>query len=173
MICALADRLSFFTHSAKSFSSFLGGYSLFLGSIAGVLVTDYWVCRRQKLKIASLYDPRGIHYYTMGVNPRAIVAFVLGIVPNMPGLAAACGAEGVPKGATYLYSLSWLVSILVASFTYWSCWRIWPFPVDDCCEAVCVQGLEPHGDGSFVQDKEEEYAGGEKGLDSGRKSLSL
>lgn len=141
--------------SAKSFSSFLGGYSLFLGAIAGVLVCDYWVCRAQRLKVSSLYDPRGIFYYTMGVNPRAIVAFMFGIIPNMPGLAAACGATGIPKGATYLYSLSWLVSALVASFTYWASWKIWPFPVDDHHEAVYIQGQEPR-DGSLMEEKDKD-----------------
>lgn len=140
-------------YSAKSFSSFLNGYSLFLGAIAGVLVCDYWVCRAQRLKVTSLYDPRGIFHYTLGVNPRAIVAFVLGIVPNLPGLAAACGATGVPKGATYLYSLSWLVSILVASFTYWVCWKIWPFPVDEQREAIYIQGRDPR-EGSSMEEKE-------------------
>lgn len=126
---------------------------MFLGSIAGVLVCDYWVCRAQRLKLSSLYDPRGTHYYTLGVNPRAIVAFVFGIVPNMPGLAAACGAKGIPKGATYLYSLSWLVSILVASFTYWVCWKIWPFAVDERQDIVYLEGRVPH-DGSLAEEEE-------------------
>lgn len=130
------------TDSAASFSSFLGGYSLFLGSIAGIIVCDYWICRARSLKIPSLYDPRGTHYYTMGVNPRAVIAFIFGIVPNMPGLAAACGAKGVPKGAIYLYSLSWLVSILVSGSTYWLCWKLWPFPIDQKHEPY-IEGQEP------------------------------
>lgn len=130
------------TDSAASFSSFLGGYSLFLGSIAGIIVCDYWICRARSLRISSLYDPRGTHYYTMGVNPRAVIAFIFGIVPNMPGLAAACGAKGIPKGAIYLYSLSWLVSILVSGSTYWLCWKLWPFPIDQKHEQY-IEGQEP------------------------------
>lgn len=130
------------TDSAASFSSFLGGYSLFLGSIAGIIVCDYWICRARSLRISSLYDPRGTHYYTMGVNPRAVIAFIFGIVPNMPGLAAACGAKGIPKGAIYLYSLSWLVSILVSGSTYWLCWKLWPFPIDQKHESY-IEGQEP------------------------------
>lgn len=131
-----------YTDSAASFSSFLGGYSLFLGSVAGIIVCDYWICRARSLRISSLYDPTGIHYYTMGINPRAVIAFIFGIVPNMPGLAVACGAKGVPKGAVYLYSLSWLVSILVSGSTYWLFWKVWPFPVDQKHEA-CIEGQEP------------------------------
>lgn len=97
----------------------------------------------------SLYDPRGTHYYTLGVNPRAVVAFIFGIVPNMPGLAAACGAKGVPKGAIYLYSLSWLVSIIVSGITYWLCWKLWPFPVEKAQELLYIEGREQ--DGSSVE----------------------
>lgn len=84
----------------------------------------------------------------MGVNPRALIAFIFGIVPNMPGLAAACGAKGIPKGATYLYSLSWLVSILVSGLTYWLCWRVWPFPIDQKHEAF-IEGQTPREHGSL------------------------
>ncbi|KAK1596669.1 NCS1 nucleoside transporter [Colletotrichum navitas] len=152
-VCAVPWYIQY---SAKSFSSFLGGYALFLGAIAGVIVTDFWICRGRKVAVSSLYDPRGIHYYTFGVNPRAVIAFIFGIIPNMPGLAAACGARGIPKGALYLYSLSWLVSTVVAGFTYWLCWKIVPFPVDDRQEQLYVDGLP----------ETEESIGSEKGVET-------
>lgn len=127
--------------------------------MAGVIVCDYWICRARQIKVSSLYDPRGIHYYTFGVNPRAIVAFVFGIVPNMPGLAVACGAKGIPKGATYVYSLSWLVSILVSGLTYWLCWRLWPFPVAREQEVMYIEGCNQDG-GSI-----------DKGMEKGPKSV--
>ncbi|KAI3551936.1 NCS1 nucleoside transporter [Colletotrichum filicis] len=151
-VCAVPWYIQY---SAKSFSSFLGGYSLFLGAIAGIIITDFWICRKRAMAVSSLFDPRGIHYYTFGVNPRAVIAFIFAIIPNMPGLAAACGAKGVPKGAIYLYSLSWLVSTLVASFTYWVCWKIKPFPVDDSRELLYVDGYPT------VEDSN----GSEKGLE--------
>ncbi|KAF5486718.1 putative permease [Colletotrichum siamense] len=139
-VCAVPWNIQY---SAKSFSSFLGGYSLFLGAIAGVIVTDFWICRGRQMRVSSLYDPRGTHFFTFGVNPRAIIAFIFAIVPNMPGLAAACGAKGVPKGATYLYSLSWLVSTLIAGFTYWACWKIRPFRVDEMVDELSIEGQSP------------------------------
>ncbi|KAK1452942.1 NCS1 nucleoside transporter [Colletotrichum cuscutae] len=150
-VCAVPWYIQY---SAKSFSSFLGGYSLFLGAIAGIIITDFWICRKRAIAVSSLFDPRGIHYYTFGVNPRAVIAFIFAIIPNMPGLAAACGAKGVPKEAIYLYSLSWLVSTLVTSFTYWACWKIKPFPVDNSRELLYVDGY------STVEDSN----GSEKGL---------
>lgn len=140
--------------SAASFSSFLNGYSLFLGSLAGVILCDYWICRERRLRVSSLYDPRGLHYYTLGLNSRAIAAFLIGIVPNLPGLAAACGAKGVPKGATYLYSLSWLVSILISAGTYWVFWKLFPFPVDQEQGSVFIEGEAPRED-SLLEEKQE------------------
>lgn len=70
----------------------------------------------------------------------------------MPGLAVACGAKGIPKGATYLYSLSWLISIMVSGLTYWLCWRAWPFPVDQRQEAMYIEGCIPQ-DGSSIEEK--------------------
>ncbi|KAF6812068.1 NCS1 nucleoside transporter [Colletotrichum sojae] len=148
-VCAVPWNIQY---NAKSFSSFLGGYSLFLGAIAGVIICDFWICRARRMSISSLYDSRGIHYYTLGVNPRAAAAFFLAIVPNMPGLAAACGAKGVPRGAIYVYSLSWLVSTLVAGAVYWASWKIWPFPVDGTREQEFIEGQSPR-EGSIGPEK--------------------
>ncbi|GLB11156.1 hypothetical protein AtubIFM57258_007575 [Aspergillus tubingensis] len=133
-VCAVLSILScpwYIQEDAASFSSFLGGYSLFLGSLAGVIIVDYWIIRRRQLRVHSLYDPRGTHFFTRGFNIRAFAAFICGIAPNLPGLANACGQSGVPVGAVYLYSLSWLVSILVSGGVYWGLCKVWPVAVDD------------------------------------------
>ncbi|KAL4733469.1 permease for cytosine/purines, uracil, thiamine, allantoin-domain-containing protein [Aspergillus similis] len=142
-ICALLSILSmpwYIQNNAASFSSFLGGYSLFLGAIAGVIVVDYWVCRGRRLRLRSLYEAHGTHYFTKGVNIRAIVAFVCGIAPNLPGLAAVTGQDGVPKGASYLYSCSWLVSIVVSGVVYYLLFLVWPFEVEE--KVIVLEGME-------------------------------
>jgi NCS1 family nucleobase:cation symporter-1 len=126
---------------AASFSAFLGGYSLFLGALAGIIVVDYWVCRGRRLRLRSLYEAHGTHYFTKGVNFRALAAFVCGVVPNMPGLAAVTGQKGVPVGATYLYSQSWLVSTVVAGCVYYALFLVWPFEVDEKMITV-IEGVE-------------------------------
>lgn len=67
----------------------------------------------------------------------------------MPGLAAVCGQTGVPKGARYLYSLSWLVGILVSSVVYWVLFKINPFPVDEQ-EIEILEGVEHSLDSKSV-----------------------
>lgn len=139
-------------YSAKSFSSFLGGYALFLGALTGVLVADFWICRRRSISLKALYSPSrtGTHWFFHGLNWRAFVAFVCGIVPNMPGLAKACNAAlAVPKGASYVYSLSWLVSIVVSGFVYWTLHRIWPMEIDVSAEVI----ESPESDAGSLKDQ--------------------
>ena len=74
---------------AARFLNFLNGYTVFLGPLIGVLISDYWFVRRGKgLNVRSLYRPgTSLYWYTAGVNPRAIVALLVGIIPLLPGLA--------------------------------------------------------------------------------------
>ncbi|KAL5334018.1 permease for cytosine/purines, uracil, thiamine, allantoin-domain-containing protein [Aspergillus crustosus] len=161
-VCALLSILSmpwYIQNSAASFSAFLGGYSLFLGALAGIIVVDYWVCRNRRLRLRSLYDAKGTHYFTGGFNLRAIAAFVCGIAPNMPGLAAVTGQDGVPKGARYLYSMSWLVATLISGGVYYLLFLVRPFEVDEKNSAVLdgVEGVdrleEGEGEAEVVETK--------------------
>ena len=58
--------------------AWLLGYSGGLGSIAGVLVADYWLVRDKKLALADLYQERGEYTYASGWNWRAVVATLAG-----------------------------------------------------------------------------------------------
>lgn len=113
-------------YSAASFSAFLGGYALFLGPIAGIMMSDFWILRNRHLNLSSLYRHPDIYSFFHGFNIRAFVAFVCGIAPNLAGLAKATGNKDVPKGATYVYSLSWLVGTIVAFVMYTIAGKIWP-----------------------------------------------
>jgi len=73
---------------------FVGGL---LGTVAGILIADYWLLRRTRLALGELYLPAGRYWYTGGWNPRAVVAFVIG------GLLAVGGSystvvKGVKQG---------------------------------------------------------------------------
>ncbi|KAE9372153.1 hypothetical protein N431DRAFT_338967 [Stipitochalara longipes BDJ] len=113
-------------YSAASFSAFLGGYALFLGPIAGIMMSDFWVLRARHLNLSSLYHHPDIYSFFHGFNIRAFVAFICGVAPNLAGLAKATGNKDVPKAATYVYSLSWLVGTIVAFVIYTIAGRIWP-----------------------------------------------
>src|SRR5437660_2233711 len=58
--------------------AWLVGYSGGLGSIAGVLIADYWLVRRKHLVLGDLYRKQGVYTYNGGWNWRAVVATLLG-----------------------------------------------------------------------------------------------
>ncbi|KAJ6574876.1 NCS1 nucleoside transporter family [Mycena capillaripes] len=115
-------------NSAVSFTSFLGGYSIFLGPICGILLADYFVQRQRKLDVAALYQKESSRYwYTHGFNLRAIGAFILACIPNLPGFASKVNSRvHVPIGATYVFSLVWPVGVVVAAICYLTFNVAWP-----------------------------------------------
>lgn len=125
---------------------------MFLGPIAGIMMADFWVLRQRHLNLSSLYRHPDIYSFFHGFNIRAFVAFILAIAPNLAGLAKATGQKGVPKGATYVYSLSWLVGTTVAFVVYLALGKIWPME-----EKWDGRGVMDGADGSSMgQESDEE-----------------
>jgi NCS1 family nucleobase:cation symporter-1 len=95
----------------------LVGYSGLLGPIAGVMIADYFVVRRARLKVDDLYQRNGIYEYTNGFNRRAVAALVAGIAVALSGLLA--------PPLRLLYDYSWFVGFAVSAAVY-----LWLMPRD-------------------------------------------
>ncbi len=65
--------------------TWLIAYSSLLGPIGGILIVDYYFIRDKQLKVNELYTANGRYWYKSGFNATAIIAMVLGILPNVPG----------------------------------------------------------------------------------------
>jgi len=101
--------------------TWLIGYGALLGSIAGVMIIDYYVIRRRRLVVDDLYLTDGCYTYgRRGFNWRAIVALIAGILPNVPGFLAQAsdGAIVVHAGFSSIYTYAWFVSLLIAAVLY-------------------------------------------------------
>ncbi|HEY0459896.1 MAG TPA: NCS1 family nucleobase:cation symporter-1 [Pyrinomonadaceae bacterium] len=57
--------------------SWLLGYSGGLGSIAGVLIADYWLVRKKNLKLADLYKQKGVFSFEEKVSPLNKLSVIL------------------------------------------------------------------------------------------------
>lgn len=96
------------------------GYSALLGPIAGIMLCDYFLIRKQELKVEDLYSRTGIYSYTNGVNWKAVLVLVLAVLPNVPGfINAATGAKIFPAFFDELYTYSWFVGLLLAAGLYY------------------------------------------------------
>lgn len=107
--------------SSNNFTSYLSAYSVFLSSIAGVMITDYYVIRRGHYRVSDLYNARrdGWYWYTYGVNFRAYAAYISGILINVVGFAGATGRT-VPLAATRIYEMSFFTGFGVSALIYFS-----------------------------------------------------
>jgi NCS1 family nucleobase:cation symporter-1 len=87
--------------------TWLLGYSGGLGSIAGVLIADYWIVRKRKLVLEDLYLEEGTYRFAGGWNPVAVIA-------TLAGCALAWGGLVVPF-LKPLYDYAWFVGFFVAA----------------------------------------------------------
>ncbi|HVF80452.1 MAG TPA: NCS1 family nucleobase:cation symporter-1, partial [Flavisolibacter sp.] len=101
--------------------TWLVGYSSLLGPIGGIMIADYFFIRHQQLQVAELYKIRGSYSYKQGFNLIALLALVLGILPNVPGFLTTIkivSKEAVWPWLNGLYSYAWFVGFFVSGLTY-------------------------------------------------------
>jgi NCS1 family nucleobase:cation symporter-1 len=98
--------------------SWLLGYSGGLGSIAGVLIADYWLVRGRRLVLGDLYRTRGAYTYARGWNWRAVAATLAGCLLAWIGL--------VVPALRPLYDYAWFVGFGVAAVTHLALMKLAP-----------------------------------------------
>jgi len=105
--------------------TWLIGYSALMGAIAGILICDYWILRRQHLSLAGLFDPKGRYSYGNGFNWRAIVTLIVAIAPVVPGFLHAASIPGFngrfenPSFLDTLYPYAWFVTFGLGFVIYY------------------------------------------------------
>jgi NCS1 family nucleobase:cation symporter-1 len=102
----------------------LGFYGGLLGTVAGVLIADYWLVRRTELRLVDLYRPGGAYWYGGGWNWRALIAFGVGALLAVGGAWSAPGggpfpADGLIPVLKPLYDYNWVVGFAAALIVYW------------------------------------------------------
>ena len=110
-----------FYNTASVFVAVAASFSVFLGPLTGIMLADYWIIRRQKIQISQLYtgSPEGSYWYTYGLNWRAIVAWVIGFAPAMPGMIANVNTSVVvSQGVLNYYRGNYLFGFATSGVLY-------------------------------------------------------
>ncbi|KAL2071447.1 hypothetical protein VTL71DRAFT_12682 [Oculimacula yallundae] len=152
---------------ANKFTTYLSAYSVFLSSIAGVIVIDYYFVRKGFLQVKDLYSAKqtGPYYFTFGCHWRGYAAYIAGILINIVGFVGAIGVE-VPKGAQYIYNLNFFCGFIVAGGVYYLLCKVFPVPATS---DVWMEVGDQVDDMSFAYDAGSEYGddhGGKPGMKS-------
>jgi nucleobase:cation symporter-1, NCS1 family len=108
-------------HSASSLLSFMAGLGTFLAPIAAIMGADYWITKKTHIDVPALYKSRGRYRYNeAGTNWRAVVAFLISLVPNLPGMAASVNPslKNSIGGAKYIYDMFYIWGFTSAFVSY-------------------------------------------------------
>jgi len=101
--------------------TWLVAYSSLLGPIAGIMITDYYFIKKQKLYVDDLYKHNGKYSFGNGFNVKAIIALLCGILPNVPGFLVTIkliNKEVFPAWVNDLYNYAWFVGFFVSAILY-------------------------------------------------------
>jgi NCS1 family nucleobase:cation symporter-1 len=92
---------------------------------------DYWIARKGNIHIPSLYsaDASSPYYYTKGINFRAYVAWAVGVVLVISGIAGVLKPGSIGIEAVNIYNMSFILSTTSASLAYLLIVKIWPIKV--------------------------------------------
>ncbi len=101
--------------------TWLIAYSSLLGPIGGIMIADYYFVRKQNLNVKDLYTHNGEYSFSNGFNRYAIIALLLGILPNVPGFLLQIkliSPTTFPAWISQLYNYAWFVGFLVSGIVY-------------------------------------------------------
>lgn len=91
--------------SAAGLNLFVQIYSAFLGPIFAIMAVDYYILRRKKLDINSVYDKEGEF---KGVNLAAIIAIIVGAICSLIFVKISWYISLVPTGLTYYLLMKYM-----------------------------------------------------------------
>jgi NCS1 family nucleobase:cation symporter-1 len=101
--------------------TWLVGYSSLLGPIGGIMIADYYFIRKQQLNTKELYQHKGEYSFSKGFNYKALIALLLGILPNVPGFLTTIkiiAVDAVPAWVSGLYNYAWFVGFFISGVSY-------------------------------------------------------
>lgn len=105
--------------SAGSFLNFMSAYAIFLGPIAAIMLFDFWVVHKARYDTLALYNPLGIYRYNgVGINWRAVVAFLVGLAPSLPGFANGINPNIDVGVGVHPYQIGWLIGFVGSAIVY-------------------------------------------------------
>jgi NCS1 family nucleobase:cation symporter-1 len=139
--------------SAASLLNFMGALGVFLAPLAAIMACDFWIVKKRAIDVPSLYHKHGIYRYNQaGTNWRAVIALLVGVVPNLPGLAAAVNSNIFIGGAAYIYDIFYLYGFTSAFVVYAGLSLLFPaqetlIEVSNYEDIIVVNGVERINDG--------------------------
>ncbi|KAL5114950.1 hypothetical protein ACEQ8H_007197 [Pleosporales sp. CAS-2024a] len=116
--------------SAQKFLAFLSGYTIFLGPMTAILMTDYYISRRGNVSVPDMYNFHGMYRYSAryATNWRSVVALIVGFLPPLPGFinSVSLNTIDMSSGGKNLFAIGYIYSFVAAGVFYWGLMKWFP-----------------------------------------------
>ena len=90
------------------YTGWLLGYSSLLGPIAGIMIVDYFLIKRQVLDLPELYKTDGIY---AGFNPAGLIAFAIPVALTLYSISSG--------SLSWFYQYGWFTGSILGGLVYW------------------------------------------------------
>ena len=91
------------------------GYSSLLGPVAGIMVADFFIVKKQELDVKALYQSQGVYG---GYNLNGIIAWGIPVILAIIGVSQ---ESGLLRG---LYDYGWFTGFLIGAVIYYVACKI-------------------------------------------------
>ncbi|KAK7523438.1 uracil permease [Phyllosticta citriasiana] len=114
---------------ATTFVAVLDSFAVFLCPIMGVMVCDFYILRRKRIKLTHLYETKNSSYWFWnGLNWRVIPAWIAGWAPTVGGLCYTVQERtDAPRPLYKLYYMAFLVGFFVSLTLFYLLNKLFPY----------------------------------------------
>jgi NCS1 family nucleobase:cation symporter-1 len=139
VLAGLLQAWSYYASAQSYVESWLLTYGAILGGVEGIIVFDYAVIRRFKFEIYDLFYHKGRFRYFHGINPAAVIAFVISLILVFPpstylpaswvgSLSVSNGFSLLFPGQDWVFQNAWISAILISGLIYVILMATWIIP---------------------------------------------
>ena len=93
--------------------SFIDTFGAFIGPLFGIMISDFYYVKKNKLNIKDIYslEVNGAYYYSGGWHIKAVYSVILGFIFSSSTIWN--------SNLMFLQSFSWIIGALIAALTYY------------------------------------------------------
>lgn len=118
-LAAVLQAWSYYASAQSYVENWLLTYGAILGGVEGIIVFDYAVIRRFKFELYDLFYHKGRFRYFYGVNPAAVIAFVISMVLVFPPITYINSSAGLLYPyQDWVFQNAWASAILISGLIY-------------------------------------------------------
>ncbi|GMM56403.1 thiamine transporter [Maudiozyma humilis] len=120
-----------FYNSSSIFLTVMSSFGVIVTPLISVMICDNFLIRKRQYSVSQAFIAHGEYYFNKGVNWRAMVAWVVGMTPGLPGIAWQVNNDYFHnEGIVNFYYGDSFFSFAISFFLYWGlCWAF-PFKIE-------------------------------------------